>query len=56
MTAARVDEVVKFFRPAPTTRLGALAFNNAHDFEHYGNIVMYMRMKGLVPPSSAGGM
>ena len=39
-----------------TTRLGVLAFNNAHDFEHYGNIVTYMRIKGLVPPSSAGGM
>jgi uncharacterized damage-inducible protein DinB len=30
-----------------------LAFNIAHDFEHYGNIVTYMRLKGLVPPSSA---
>jgi uncharacterized damage-inducible protein DinB len=30
-----------------------LAFNVAHDFEHYGNIVTYMRLKGLVPPSSA---
>jgi uncharacterized damage-inducible protein DinB len=35
-----------------STRLGALAFNNAHDFEHYGNLVTYMRAKGLVPPSS----
>ena len=56
MTAARADEVVKFFLPGSTTRLGVLAFNNAHDFEHYGNIVTYMRIKGLVPPSSAGGM
>jgi hypothetical protein len=23
-----------------------------HNNEHYGNIVTYMRMKGLVPPSS----
>ncbi|CAN5787624.1 hypothetical protein BH24ACI5_BH24ACI5_29070 [soil metagenome] len=30
-----------------------LTFNVAHNFEHYGNIVTYMRMKGLVPPSSA---
>lgn len=56
MTAARADEVVKFFVPGTNTRLGVLAFNNAHNFEHYGNIVTYMRMKGLVPPSSAGGM
>lgn len=56
MTGARADEVVKFFLPGTSTRLGVLAFNNAHDAEHYGNIVTYMRMKGLVPPSSAGGM
>ncbi len=34
------------------TRLFALAFVIAHDFEHYGNIVTYMRMNGMVPPSS----
>jgi uncharacterized damage-inducible protein DinB len=37
------------------TRLYALEFNVAHNFEHYGNIVTYMRMNGLVPPSSGGG-
>jgi uncharacterized damage-inducible protein DinB len=37
----------------PTTKLGALAFNNAHEFEHYGNIVTYLRAMGMVPPSSA---
>ena len=34
------------------TRVGALALNAVHDGEHYGNIITYMRMKGLVPPSS----
>lgn len=34
------------------TRLSALIMNIGHDFEHYGNLVTYMRMKGLVPPSS----
>jgi uncharacterized damage-inducible protein DinB len=29
-----------------------LTFNVAHNNEHYGNIVTYMRLKGLVPPSS----
>jgi uncharacterized damage-inducible protein DinB len=56
MTDARANEVIKFFVPGTHTRLGVLAFNAAHDFEHYGNIVTYMRMKGMVPPSSAGGM
>jgi uncharacterized damage-inducible protein DinB len=36
-------------------KLGGLAFNTAHDFEHYGNLVTYMRLKGIVPPSSEGG-
>jgi hypothetical protein len=31
-----------------------LSFNNAHTDEHYGNIVTYLRMKGLVPPTSQG--
>jgi uncharacterized damage-inducible protein DinB len=55
MTEAQANEVVKFFLPGTHTRLGVLAFNAAHDFEHYGNIVTYMRMKGMVPPSSARG-
>jgi uncharacterized damage-inducible protein DinB len=33
-------------------RLSVLTFNNNHVWEHYGNIVTYMRLKGLVPPSS----
>lgn len=37
------------------TRASALALNAAHDWEHYGNIVTYLRLKGLVPPSSQGG-
>ena len=31
---------------------GILNFNVAHDFEHYGNLITYLRIKGLVPPSS----
>jgi len=34
------------------TKLSVLAFNTAHTFEHYGNLVTYMRMNGAVPPSS----
>jgi uncharacterized damage-inducible protein DinB len=33
-------------------KLGVLAFNNMHDYEHYGNMVTYMRLKKIVPPSS----
>ena len=39
----------------PRSRLGILVLNTSHDFEHYGNLVTYLRIKGLVPPSSQGG-
>lgn len=48
---AQAAETIQVFgndRP----RLFALNFNVAHDMEHYGNIVTYMRINGLVPPSS----
>jgi uncharacterized damage-inducible protein DinB len=45
-------EEVTLFGSLKTNRVGALAFNAAHDMEHYGNIVTYMRLKGMVPPSS----
>ena len=56
LTDANANETIKFFLPGTHTRLGVLTFNTAHQFEHYGNIVTYMRMKGMVPPSSARGM
>ena len=34
------------------SRFGALALNAVHNGEHYGNLITYMRMKGMVPPSS----
>ena len=37
-----------------TPRAMILAFNTAHNFEHYGNLVTYMRINKIVPPSSAG--
>ncbi len=43
-------EIVKFIGPTP--RVMVLAFNNSHCNEHYGNLVTYMRLKGIVPPSS----
>ena len=34
------------------SRFGMLNWNLWHTWEHYGNVVVYLRMKGLVPPSS----
>lgn len=39
--------------PAKTLRGAILMFNIAHNNEHYGNIVVYMGLKGHVPPSMA---
>ena len=33
-------------------QLGVLTVNNMHNVEHYGNLVTYMRLKNVVPPSS----
>lgn len=38
------------------TRMGWLMLEVTHANEHYGNMVTYFRLKGLVPPSSQGGM
>jgi uncharacterized damage-inducible protein DinB len=38
------------------TRMHALALNATHNGEHYGNLVTYLRINGMVPPSSQGGM
>lgn len=35
-----------------TTRFALAGFLVGHAFEHYGNMVTYMRIKGIVPPSS----
>ena len=55
---AQTDEAAaaptKFFG-RDVTRLFVLGMNAVHDGEHYGNIVTYMRMKGMVPPSSRSG-
>ena len=34
------------------TPFRVMVLNVTHDSEHYGNIVTYLRLKGIVPPSS----
>lgn len=53
-TDAMAAETIQFMG-AEQSRFYPLTFNIVHDNEHYGNIVTYMRMKGLVPPSSQRG-
>jgi uncharacterized damage-inducible protein DinB len=38
----------------PTTRLFLATFAPAHCFDHYGQMIEYLRMTGIVPPASRG--
>jgi len=55
MDDKRAMETTKFFVGGMSPRAMIFAFNTAHNFEHYGNLVTYMRLNKIVPPSSAGG-
>jgi hypothetical protein len=51
MTDAKGSQVIKFFN-FDMARLALFSLNTAHSDEHYGNMVTYMRLKGIVPPTS----
>ncbi len=38
------------------TRGGMASFGLAHMMDHYGQLVVYLRMNGIVPPASRGSM
>ena len=44
-----------FVTTASGTRGGMAAFGMAHLMDHYGQMVVYLRMNGIVPPASRGG-
>jgi uncharacterized damage-inducible protein DinB len=51
MTDASATGMVTL-RMGDMPKLFALTANNLHSIEHYGNLITYLRMKDLVPPSS----
>lgn len=51
VTAANAAEMITA-GPNQASRGGRMAGNTAHNNESYGTMVVYMRLKGLVPPSS----
>lgn len=51
MTDAMGSQTVKVFG-RDMTKIGLLNGNVAHDNEMYGTMVAYLRLKGIVPPSS----
>ena len=40
--------------PNPIPKLFLATFGAAHGFDHYGQVVEYLRMNGIVPPASRG--
>ena len=52
MTDAKGSQIVQIFGSMKAAKLTVLSLNTAHTDEHYGNMVTYMRLKGLVPPTS----
>lgn len=55
MTDASAAQAVKMFG-SEAPKIGVLIVNTSHTMEHYGNLVTYMRMKNVVPPTSDPGM
>jgi uncharacterized damage-inducible protein DinB len=52
MTDAKGSQMIKLFNQIDLARLTVLSLNTAHTDEHYGNMVTYLRIKGIVPPTS----
>ena len=51
MTDAQGSQMTKLMN-YDLAKLTVLSVNTAHTDEHYGNMVTYLRLKGIVPPSS----
>jgi uncharacterized damage-inducible protein DinB len=51
MTDAKGSQTVKFMS-FDLAKLTMFSLNTAHTDEHYGNMVTYLRLKGIVPPTS----
>jgi uncharacterized damage-inducible protein DinB len=51
LTDVQAAQMVKLFG-RDQAKATVLTRNTMHDMEHYGNMVTYLRLKGIVPPSS----
>jgi uncharacterized damage-inducible protein DinB len=47
-----VEPIKSPFGEAPITRLGVATSVAAHGFDHYGQMAVYLRMNGIIPPAS----
>jgi len=55
LTDAAVVQMSAGGRGGPRSRLATLYGMVVHDNEEYGYLAVYLRLKGIVPPSSEGG-
>jgi hypothetical protein len=53
LTAANAFEVLKTPEPGIQTRSTLAGFAISHANDHYGQMIEYLRMNGIVPPASA---
>ena len=51
-TGNSVGPIKSPFGEGDTTRLGMGLLFAAHGFDHYGQMVVYLRMNGIIPPAS----
>lgn len=51
MTDVNGAQMTKFMN-VDVAKMTLLSLNTAHTDEHYGNMVTYLRIKGIVPPTS----
>ena len=51
MTDAKGAQMTKFMN-FDVAKIALFSLNTAHTDEHYGNMVTYLRIKGIVPPTS----
>ena len=54
LNASNLVQPISSSSGRPTTRLFLATFAAAHAFDHYGQMVEYLRMNGIVPPASRG--
>jgi uncharacterized damage-inducible protein DinB len=52
--ALTLENVLQSPAGSKSTRLHLAEFRVAHAFDHYGQMVEYLRMNGIVPPASRG--
>ena len=54
LNASNLVQPISSSSGRPTTRLFLATFAPAHAFDHYGQLVEYLRMNGIIPPASRG--